>query len=40
MTFRNGVPEKNNFDRCRIIRMAESPKNIDVHFVENDLAPA
>ncbi len=39
MTFRNGVPEKNNFNNYRMIRMSESPKEIDVHFVQNDIAP-
>lgn len=38
-TFKDGVAEKNNFDSYRMIRMAEAPKEIDVHFVENDIDP-
>ncbi len=37
--FTHGVPEKNNFHQYRMIRMSEAPKNIDVHFVENNIAP-
>lgn len=39
MTFKNGAPEKSNFDRYRMIRMNEIPKSIDVHFVQNDIDP-
>ncbi|NND34650.1 MAG: xanthine dehydrogenase family protein molybdopterin-binding subunit [Saprospiraceae bacterium] len=39
LTFKDGVPEKKNFDKYRIIRMAEAPKNIDVHFVQNEINP-
>lgn len=39
MTFRNGVPEKTNFDRYRMIRMNEAPESIDVHFVKNEIDP-
>jgi isoquinoline 1-oxidoreductase beta subunit len=39
MTFRNGAPEKTNFDTYRMIRMAEAPKAIDVHFVKSEVAP-
>jgi isoquinoline 1-oxidoreductase subunit beta len=39
MTFRNGVPERDNFDGYRMIRMSEAPKTIDVHFVKNDIDP-
>lgn len=39
MTFSNGKPDKNNFDKYRMIRMSEAPKEIDVHFVENDIDP-
>ncbi len=39
LTFEAGVPQKNNFDRYRLIRMSEAPKNIDVHFVENNIDP-
>ncbi len=39
MTFREGMPEKTNFDKYRIIRMGEAPKNIEVHFVKNDIDP-
>jgi isoquinoline 1-oxidoreductase beta subunit len=39
MTFKDGVPQKNNFDRYRMIRMSEAPKEIEVHFVQNEIAP-
>lgn len=39
MTFKDGIPEKNNFDKYRMIRMSESPKEIEVHFVQNEIDP-
>lgn len=39
LTFKEGVPGKNNFTRYRMIRHREAPKKIDVHFVENDINP-
>jgi isoquinoline 1-oxidoreductase subunit beta len=39
LTFKDGVPEKTNFHQYRMIRMAEAPKKIDVHFVENGIDP-
>jgi isoquinoline 1-oxidoreductase beta subunit len=39
LTFKNGVPEKNNFDKYRMIRMSEAPKKIDIHFVQNNIDP-
>ena len=39
LTFKNGVPEKNNFHQYRMIRMSETPKKIEVHFVENSINP-
>ncbi len=39
LTFVNGVPEKNNFDKYRMIRQKEAPKAIEVHFVKNDIDP-
>ncbi|MDO3385628.1 molybdopterin-dependent oxidoreductase [Gilvimarinus sp. SDUM040013] len=39
MTFTNGVPDKKNFDRYRLIRMNEMPNSIDVHFVDNSIDP-
>lgn len=39
MTFKDGVPEKSNFDKYRMIRMSEAPKEIEVHFVQNDIDP-
>ncbi|RMG65872.1 MAG: xanthine dehydrogenase family protein molybdopterin-binding subunit, partial [Bacteroidetes bacterium] len=39
MTFRQGVPQKQNFDSYRMIRMSEAPKAIDVHFVDNGIDP-
>jgi len=39
MTFKDGVPQKNNFHQYRMIRSSEAPKRIDVHFVENQIDP-
>ncbi len=39
LTFKAGVPDKNNFHLYRMIRMNEAPKMIDVHFVKNDIDP-
>lgn len=39
ITFKNGVPEKNNFNSYRMIRHNEAPGSIDVHFVQNDFDP-
>jgi isoquinoline 1-oxidoreductase beta subunit len=39
LTFDNGKPSKNNFNSYRMIRQQEAPKNIDVHFVENNIDP-
>ncbi|MEY8020001.1 molybdopterin cofactor-binding domain-containing protein [Muriicola sp. SD30] len=39
LTFQDGRPEQNNFDRYKIIRHSEAPKEIEVHFVKNDIDP-
>ncbi len=39
LNFKNGVPDKNNFDTYRMIRMSEAPKKIEAHFVQNEIAP-
>ncbi len=39
LTFKDGVPQKNNFDRYHMIRMGEAPRKIDVHFVESKIDP-
>lgn len=39
LTFKDGAAEKTNFDKYRMIRMSEAPKAIDVHFVQNEIAP-
>lgn len=39
MPFNEGVPQKNNFHTYRMIRMPEAPKNIEIHFVQNDIDP-
>ncbi|MDH5598988.1 MAG: molybdopterin-dependent oxidoreductase, partial [Cyclobacteriaceae bacterium] len=39
LKFSKGVPDKNNFHQYRMIRMSEAPKEIDVHFVKNDIDP-
>ena len=39
ITVKNGAVEQNNFDAYRVVRMNESPKTIDVHFVKSDATP-
>ena len=39
MTFKDGVPQKNNFDTYRMVRHSEAPKSIEVHFVKNEKDP-
>lgn len=39
MTFKDGVPQKNNFHQYKMIRQQEAPKSIEVHFVQNDNDP-
>jgi isoquinoline 1-oxidoreductase beta subunit len=39
ITIKDGVPEQNNFDTYRMIRMSEAPKEIDVHFVDSEVSP-
>lgn len=39
MTFKNGVPDKNNFHQYRMIRQKEAPNSVEVHFVKNEEDP-
>ena len=39
LTVNNGQPEQENFDSYRLIRHIETPKEIEVHFVENEIDP-
>ncbi|WP_418498912.1 molybdopterin cofactor-binding domain-containing protein [Flagellimonas sp.] len=39
MTFKDGKPEQSNFDRYRLIRNAEAPKEIETYFVDNGIDP-
>ena len=39
LTFKDGVPEKNNFHQYRMIRQKEAPKAVEVHFVKNEYEP-
>ncbi|MBT8178798.1 MAG: molybdopterin-dependent oxidoreductase [Eudoraea sp.] len=39
LSFKDGRPEQSNFDRYRIIRHSEAPKEIKVHFVNNEIDP-
>jgi isoquinoline 1-oxidoreductase beta subunit len=39
LAFENGVPTKTNFDKYRMIRQKETPKHIEVHFVESKEDP-
>src|SRR5690606_16209346 len=40
LTFKDGVPVKNNFHQYKMIRQKESPKKAEVHFVKNEEDPA
>jgi isoquinoline 1-oxidoreductase subunit beta len=39
MTFKDGMPQKNNFNTYRMIRHSEAPKSIEVHFVKSEADP-
>jgi len=39
LTHKEGAAEQNNFHRYKMIRMNETPKKIEVHFVQNDIDP-
>ena len=39
MTFTDGRPDQQNFDKYHLIRHNEAPKEIEVHFVENEIDP-
>jgi CO/xanthine dehydrogenase Mo-binding subunit len=39
LTFTKGKPDQDNFDSYRLIRHNEVPREIEVHFVENDIHP-
>ena len=39
MSFKDGVPEQQNFDKYRLIRHSEAPKKIQVDFVKNEISP-
>jgi len=39
ITFENGVPQQNNFDKYQLIRHSQAPKEIEVFFAENEIAP-
>jgi isoquinoline 1-oxidoreductase subunit beta len=39
LTHKNGAAEQTNFHQYRMIRHAEAPRKIDVHFVQSDVDP-
>ncbi|MDG1571159.1 molybdopterin-dependent oxidoreductase [Robiginitalea sp. M366] len=39
LTFENGAPQQQNFDRYQLIRHLQAPEAIEVFFVESDVAP-
>ena len=39
LTFTDGRPDQENFNTYRLIRHPEAPTSIDVHFVDNGIAP-
>lgn len=38
-TFTKGKPDNSNLGKYRLMRINEAPKNIEVHFVKNEIAP-
>jgi len=39
LTFKDGKPEQTNFDKYRLIRNHEAPKEIETFFVDNGIDP-
>ena len=39
MSFKDGIPEQQNFDNYRLIRHSEAPRKIQVDFVKSDISP-
>jgi isoquinoline 1-oxidoreductase beta subunit len=39
LSHKDGMAEQNNFHKYRVIRHSETPKKIEVHFVQNDIDP-
>lgn len=39
MTFTDGKPDQNNFDKYQLIRHSQAPRAIEVHFVKNEIDP-
>ncbi|MEQ8711527.1 MAG: molybdopterin-dependent oxidoreductase [Cyclobacteriaceae bacterium] len=39
LKFKNGAPVSNNFNTYQLIRHSQAPKEIEVFFVENEIAP-
>lgn len=39
LRFENGKPQSQNFDTYQLIRINQVPTEVDVHFVESDVAP-
>lgn len=39
LTFENGEPQQQNFDKYQLIRHSQAPRDIEVFFVENEIAP-
>lgn len=39
LTFEDGAPQQQNFDRYNLIRHTQAPEEIEVYFVENEIAP-
>jgi CO/xanthine dehydrogenase Mo-binding subunit len=39
LTFENGSPKEMNFDTYKLIRHSQAPREIEVFFVENEIAP-
>ncbi len=39
LTFNNGAVNENNFDRYQLMRHSQAPEDIEVFFVDNDIAP-
>ncbi len=39
LKFVDGMPQSNNYNSYQLIRMNQTPPEVDVHFIESDIAP-
>ena len=39
LTFKDGAAQQTNFDTYRMIRLSDTPREMDIHFVSNEISP-